>query len=100
MRRDIFYQYCAWLFSIMDEFDASSINRGYTAQEQRVNGYLAERLLGVYVAQMRRDPSVKFLELPRVHFDNSRVRICQKRAINWVLPPGTRRRAMVKQILF
>lgn len=99
MKRDLFYPYCAWLFSIMDEFDVSSAHSRYTAQEQRVNGYLAERLLGVYVTQMRRDPSVKILELPRVHFTNSRVHMWEKRAVNVVLPPGSKRRAAVKKHL-
>lgn len=99
MKRDLFYPYCTWLFSIMDEFDASSAHSGYTAQEQRVNGYLAERLLGVYVTQMRRDSTVKILELPRVHFTNSRAHMWEKRAVNLVLPPGSKRRAAVKKHL-
>ena len=99
MKRDLFFPYCAWLFSIMDEFDACSAHRGYTAQERRVNGYLAERLLGVYVTQMWRDPSVKILELPRVHFTNSRAHMWGKRVVNVALPPGSRQRAAVKKRL-
>lgn len=99
MKREYFTNYCAWLFSIMDVFDQSDRNDGYTAQEQRVNGYLAERLLGIYVTWMREDLSVRITELPRVHFESDKVRLWEKRAVNWILRPGSWRRAAVKKAL-
>ena len=99
MKRERFYDYCTWLFSILEEFDRHAQTKDYTAQEQRVDGYLAERLLGIYAGKMRENPSVRVLELPRVHFTNSRARMWEKRAVNRVLPPGSWRRAVVKKIL-
>ncbi len=99
MKRARFYDYCTWLFSILEEFDQKAQTKDYTAQEQRVDGYLAERLLGVYAAKICENPSVRVLELPRVHFTNSRAHLWEKRAVNQVLPPGSWRRAVVKKIL-
>ena len=99
MKRARFYDYCTWLFSILEEFDQKAQTKDYTAQEQRVDGYLAERLLGVYAAKICENPSVRVLELPRVHFTNSRAHLWEKRAVNQVLPPGGWRRAVVKKIL-
>lgn len=95
MCRDIFHSYCAWLFSILEEYDRIADISGYSSQEQRVDGYLAERLLGVYVTFRRSE--LKILELPRVHFYNKSEYI-RRRFFNTVLPPGTRKRAYLKRI--
>lgn len=41
--------YCAWLFSILFEMEKDVDMTGYSVQEQRLYGYLAERLFTVYV---------------------------------------------------
>lgn len=94
MKRQIFHDYCAWLFPILEEFDSRTDTSGYGPQEQRVDGYLAERLLGVYAGWLVDRTSI--LELPRVHFvPNGRERR-SKCLLNALLPPGTRRRALGK----
>ena len=60
-----------------------------------MDGYLAERLLGIYAAQLRREGGVRMLELPRVHF-LSREDYFRQRLLNAALPPGSRRRSVVK----
>ena len=95
MGKEVFHDYCAWLFPLLAEFDARSDTSGYSPQERRVDGYLAERLLGIYAAWLRREGGVKMLELPRVHFlppEDYR----RQRLLNAVLPPGSRRRSVVK----
>jgi len=98
MRQSVFYDYCEWLFSILKEFDRrSSVSRRST-QGKRVDGYLAERLLGIYCTYFRN--RLKILELPRVHFITDSMWNYQgRRAIYTLLPPGTRRRAWVKNCL-
>lgn len=96
MRRGIFHDYCAWLFSILEEFDQRADVSQYSAQERRVDGYLAERLLGVYVTFWRNE--LKTLELTRVHFYGKSEYI-RRRLLNGILPPGSRRRAMCRKIL-
>lgn len=95
MRRAVFQAYCAWLFPLLAEFDARADTSGYSPQERRVDGYLAERLLGIYAAHLRREGGVRMLELPRVHF-LSREDYFRQRLLNAALPPGSRRRSVVK----
>ena len=95
MSRKIFHDYCAWLFPILEEFDRRVDASNYSPQEQRVDGYLAERLLGVYVTFRRSE--LKTLELPRVHF-YSKPEYVQRRLFNGILPPGSKRRSLVKRI--
>ena len=97
MRRELFQDYCTWLFSILEEFDRRADVSGYSAQERRVDGYLAERLLGVYCTHRR---ELKRIELPRVHFDAVDGKgDCRKRLLYQLLPPGTKRRAAVKKAI-
>ena len=95
MGRDVFHDYCAWLFPILAEFDRRTDVSGYTPQEQRVDGYLAERLFGIYLT-FRRD-SLKTLELPRVHFYPA-AEYHKRRLLNALLPPGSKRRSLIKRV--
>lgn len=95
MRREAFRDYCTWLFPILEEFDQRADVSQYAAQEQRVDGYLAERLLGIYVTY--RCDELKTLELPRVHF-YEKPEYIRRSLLNRILPPGSRRRSQIKGI--
>lgn len=97
MKRDAFFAYCAWLFSIMDEYDRRKDNSDYTAQELRVNGYLAERLFGIWLTHVREKLCVG--ELPRVHFMSSSTEYIKNKLINMMLPPGSVIRSAVKSLM-
>lgn len=95
MRRELLEDYCAWLFPLLEEFDRRADFEGRSPQELRVDGYLAERLLGIYVTKQAGERRV--LELPRVHFDAMDGRPdLKKRLLYRLLPPGSRCRAAVK----
>lgn len=49
MRYDIFCRYCSWLFTILFEVEKKVNFAGYSQYEQRVCGYIAERLLDVWI---------------------------------------------------
>ena len=91
MKRDVFQEYCQWLFHLLDAFDSVA---GW--RHPRVDGYLAERMLGVFA--FYRMQNLRTLELPRIHFCESR-QYAKQRMFNIVLPPGTKRRALVKKAL-
>ncbi|WP_419822129.1 DUF4422 domain-containing protein [Anoxybacterium hadale] len=100
MRKEIFNQYCSWLFSILEEFDQHTDFSKYTGKAARVDGYLGERLFGIYFTWLKQNPSIKYIELARVHFEafpGETDNFKQMRRINLILPPGTRRRSMVKR---
>lgn len=94
-RRAVFNDYCTWLFSILEEFDGLADWTDRTAQAKRVDGYLAERLFGVYLTHHR--GALRVLELPRVHFEKNRGKRAKQILLGAILPPESRRRAWVKQ---
>lgn len=93
MKRMPFRDYCAWLFPILEELDRRADTSDYSVQEQRVDGYLAERLLGVWAAYHR---ELQTLELPRVHFIEAPTERRKKKIINFLLPPGSVGRSKAK----
>lgn len=98
MFRPVFDDYCHWLFDVLAEFDRRADVTGYGPQELRVDGYLAERLFGIYYTH-RRD-ELRTLELPRVHFDcfgGTAAERRRTRLLYHLLPPGSKRRAWVKR---
>ncbi len=71
MRRDIFRDYCAWLFPILEEFvNATDMSR-YSKEGLRTPGHLSERLLNVYLLHHERiGVNWKTKQLQCVHFTN------------------------------
>lgn len=94
MRRSVFDAYCSWLFPLLEEFDRRTDTSGRSPQEARVDGYLAERLLGVFVQAYC--GNLKTLELPRVIFTGKDAGF-RRKLLYFCLPPGTKRRAAVKR---
>jgi len=102
MRRELFFNYCAWLFDILQEFDRQTDFTKYSGKACRVDGYLGERLFGIYYTWLKRQPDIRWAELPRAHFEafpgeTNNFRLMKR--VNIILPPGTRRRAYVKKLL-
>ena len=94
MRREVFNDYYSWLFSILTEFDSLS-----KSIAPRTQGYIAERLFGVWFTKQKEDGIRTWKEVPRVHFwgyddENHNLR-CDK-LVNFFLPPGSKRRIWVK----
>ncbi len=98
MSRQVYGDYCAWLFDILEEYDRRGNVSGYSKQELRVNGYLAERLLGVYYTDAKLRSVLKTAELPRVHFVPDDVSRRKQKLALALLPPGSRVRAFVKAV--
>lgn len=98
MRRDIFEDYCEWLFDILSELD----NRRPTEQRQkRDNGKISERLFGVYFMQKKREGVLKWAEVPRIHFaslDGASVNKSFSRLLYGIAPPGSIRRAILRRL--
>ena len=53
--------YCAWLFAVLEELEKTVDMTGYTPYQQRLYGFLSERLLNVWVAH--RGLRVKYLKV-------------------------------------
>lgn len=66
MRADLFDQYCAWLFDVLFELEARLDTMGYTPNDQRVFGFVAERLMDPWVQTV----GVPYVELPVVNLES------------------------------
>ncbi len=71
MKKEIFFDYCEWMFSILEEFDKNTDYSTYSKEALRTPGHLSERLLNIYLMHHKRVGTTwKFKELQCVHFTN------------------------------
>lgn len=71
MKREIFFDYCSWMFPILEEFDRNTDYSHYSREALRTPGHLSERLLNIYLLHHKRvDSNWRFKELQCVHFTN------------------------------
>lgn len=69
MRKDIFNDYCEWLFPLLEEFERQTDMSRYSKEALRTPGHLGERLLNIYLIHQKRvHPEWKVKELQCVHF--------------------------------
>ncbi|MCK0168323.1 DUF4422 domain-containing protein [Jannaschia sp. S6380] len=73
MRRDIFDGYCEWLFDILERVAVTDLQRThYSPTQARYLGFLAERLLGVYMRYLRaRRPNLRVREVHIINTSNA-----------------------------
>ncbi len=78
MRKAIFFDYCEWLFPLLEEFERTTDMSHYSKEALRTPGHLSERLLNIYLFHHKRIGSNwKTRELQCVHFTHPE----QERAI-------------------
>lgn len=71
MKKDIFMDYCNWLFPILKEFDEKVDCSGYNYVQSHVDVYLAERLTGIYWWYLKKQKKYKVKTLSRVFIKNA-----------------------------
>lgn len=67
LKKDLFNDYCDWLFSILFELEKSTDLTNYSNAAKRIYGYLSERLLNVFLLQRNLQKN-QILELDRIFF--------------------------------
>ncbi len=71
MKKEIFFDYCEWLFPLLEQFEKCTDMTHYSKEALRTPGHLAERLLNIYLMHHKRISSGwKTKELQCVHFTN------------------------------
>jgi Domain of unknown function (DUF4422) len=71
-KRELFEEYSVWLFSILDYVESSIDTSSYNTQQRRVIGYLAERLLTVFILKrLKNNPNLRVNEARRVFVQNT-----------------------------
>lgn len=69
MKKELFFQYSQWLFDILNTFKERVDMAGYSMEEIRAPGHIAERLLGIFVLYQRgSNPNLSVKELQPVVF--------------------------------
>ncbi len=66
MRRETLDVYCTWLFSVLAELEAKLDISEYSSYDQRVFGFVAERLLDVWIET----EGVLYCECPVIHMES------------------------------
>lgn len=95
MKWRAFCEYCEWLFSILEEFDRRIGNNSFQS-----DGFLGERLFGIYFTWFAAQVGTHCGELPRIHFsmyDDENHHFKRERIINIFLPPGSKFRGWVRK---
>ena len=84
MRKQIFFDYCEWLFPLLDEYIAMTDTTLFSREALRTPGHLSERLLNIYLMHHERIGSGwKTAAVPCVHFldpSPAQTRLAQPRA--------------------
>lgn len=70
MKKEIFHNYCEWLFDILQKHEEKTNLSEYNTQEFRVSGYLAERLCAIYANWLQKQKKYKIGKLELIKFAN------------------------------
>ena len=93
MRRELFNEYCGLLFPLLEEFDRRKTLHG-SFQDDRTDGYLGERFVGIFAAYCR-TRGMKIKELPRLDISCT----MKKRLMFKLFPPQSKRRFLAKKLV-
>lgn len=64
MRKELFYDYCDWLFNILEKTEPKIDFTYFSEQEMRTLAFMAERLLSVYILKLMKDrPEIRVKHL-------------------------------------
>ncbi|MRT42182.1 DUF4422 domain-containing protein [Enterobacteriaceae bacterium RIT702] len=70
MKSELFSEYSAWLFSILDDLENNFSLRNYDAQEKRVVGHISERLFNIYLIHKEKTIGLNKKEIQRTFVKN------------------------------
>ncbi len=85
LRKDIFNDYCTWLFDILDEFVKRTDMSLYTVNEMRTPGHLSERMFGIYLLYLQNErKDIKIKQLQKVCFTKPRPSLLMQQPENHV----------------
>ena len=71
-KKEIFDNYCTWLFDILQKHEQKFDCADYNPYGYRVSGFLAERLLGVYITYLKglKKYKIKHTDMVKIKYPN------------------------------
>lgn len=82
MKKEIFHDYSAWLFQILERSESKIDFTHYNQQETRVLAFMAERLLNIYLIKLLKDqPDLKIKHLKMTYVSNTDVGASENQGI-------------------
>ncbi len=70
MPKDLFFEYSAFLFGVLEEVEMKIDSSQYDDKELRFLGFCGEYLLSVFIMQKQKNPQFKIIELPATFISN------------------------------
>ncbi len=72
MRRNVYFEYCEWLFAVLEKFCLLTDMSRYSTEALRTPEHLAERMLGIYLLYKKNiSPDLKIKELQCVVYTHT-----------------------------
>lgn len=72
LKKEIFFDYCQWMFDVLGEFCKRVDMSNYSTEALRTPGHLSERLFGIYYLHlMEKKPELRTKELQCVFFEHT-----------------------------
>lgn len=71
MKKELFFDYCEWLFGILEECDKRLDYTEFSIERYRTLGHFAERLLNIYLIPLVQDKTIRVKELQTVLFEDT-----------------------------
>ncbi len=72
LRKDIFFEYCEWMFAVLEEFCNRTKMKYYSTEALRTPGHLSERLFNIYLLKLLKDrPELRVKEVQCVAIQNT-----------------------------
>lgn len=72
LKKDIFNEYCSWLFDILETHRQNKDFFDYSIDELRVSGFWAERLWGIFLTYLKENrANLKYKEVQKTFFKNT-----------------------------
>ena len=94
MKKELFSEYSAMLFDVLGELEKTVVDI-----PDRALGYIGERICGIYITYIKNNTPERVFFAQRVdpgyYFDE----MFKRKTAYYLLPPGSRRRALVKKAL-
>ena len=88
MKKELFFDYCKWLFDILFTLQNSIEYKAYDSYQGRVFGFLSERLFNIYIEYLKtQNKHLKIKELPLVLLKYKP----KKRWLGWVVEHNVKR---------